>query len=98
MKAHAYVCRSDGGFLLSYCWKNKNKLSLTDDSGNLIWTVHLPDSRDKLYLIDEKTMFYIDDNGNIFLWVNLYNILINNNLLPPEILKKIIAELLEIRK
>ena len=58
---------SDGGFLLSYCWKNKNKLSLTDDSGNLIWTVHLPDSRDKLYLIDEKTMFYIDDKGNIFL-------------------------------
>ena len=58
---------SDDGFLLSYYWKNKNKLSLTDDSGNLIWTVHLPDSRDKLYLIDEKTMFYIDDNGNIFL-------------------------------
>ena len=67
MKAHAYVCRSDGGFLLSYYWKNKNKLSLIDDSGNLIWTVHLPDYRDKLYLIDEKTMFYIDDKGNIFL-------------------------------
>lgn len=58
---------SDGGFLLSYYWKNKNKLSLIDDSGNLIWTVYLPDSRDKLYLIDEKTMFYIDDDGNIFL-------------------------------
>ena len=47
------VHKSDGDFLLSYYWKKDRKLSLIDSTGSLIWTIHLPKSCEKVYLVNE---------------------------------------------
>lgn len=54
------VQTTDGGFLLSYYWKNDKKLSLIDSSGSIVWTLHLPKDYDKVYLVDENRMIFVD--------------------------------------
>ena len=58
-----------GDYILYYYFQSKSKLSLIDASGNLVWTIHLPDECKKLYLINEKTALFIDKNHRI---VNLF--------------------------
>lgn len=54
------VQTTDGGFLLSYYWKNDKKLSLIDSYGNIVWTIHLPKGYDKVYLVNENRMIFVD--------------------------------------
>ena len=54
------VQTTDGGFLLSYYWKKDKKLSLIDSSGSIVWTLHLPKDYDKVYLVDENRMIFVD--------------------------------------
>ena len=54
---------SDGDFLLFHYLQKKNKLSLIDNTGSLIWTLHLPDNYKKIYLVDEKMMLFIDEEN-----------------------------------
>lgn len=54
---------SDGDFLLFHFLQKRNKLSLIDNAGSLIWTLHLPDQFKKVYLVDERTVLYVDDDN-----------------------------------
>lgn len=54
---------SDGDFLLSHYLQSKNKLSLIDNTGSLVWTVHLPDNYNKVYLVDENMVLFINEEN-----------------------------------
>ena len=52
-----------GDYLLSHYLQKKNKLSLIDNTGSLVWTLHLPDQFKKVYLVDERTVLFVDDDN-----------------------------------
>ena len=53
---------SNGDFLLFHYLQKRSKLSLIDNTGSIIWTLHLPDNYKKVYLVDEKTVLFIDND------------------------------------
>lgn len=55
-----------GDYLLLYYLESKNKVSLVDATGSIVWTLHLPDNWSKSYLVDEKHLFFIDDDNRLF--------------------------------
>ena len=55
-----------GDYLLLYYLESKNKVSLVDTTGSIVWTLHLPDNWSKAYLVDEKHLFFIDDDNHLF--------------------------------
>ena len=56
---------AEGDFLLLHYLQKNNKLSLIDNAGSLVWTLHLPDNFRKVYLIDEKTVLLVDDDNSL---------------------------------
>jgi hypothetical protein len=52
-----------GDYLLLYYLQSKNKLSLIDNTGSFVWTLHLPDHCKKAYLVNEKTALFIGDDN-----------------------------------
>ena len=57
---------ADSEYLLLYYLESKNKASLVDTTGSIVWTLHLPDNWSKAYLVDEKHLFFIDDDNRLF--------------------------------
>ena len=55
-----------GDYLLLYYLESKNKVALVDTTGSIVWTLHLPDNWSKAYLVDEKHLFFIDDDNCLF--------------------------------
>lgn len=55
-----------GDYLLLYYLESKNKVSLVDTTGSIVWTLHLPDNWSKAYLVDEMHLFFIDDDNCLF--------------------------------
>ena len=55
-----------GDYLLLYYLESKNKVSLVDATGSIVWTLHLPDNWSKSYLVDEKHLLFIDDDNRLF--------------------------------
>ena len=55
-----------GDYLLLYYLHSKNKASFLDTTGSIVWTLHLPDNWSKSYLVDEKHLFFIDDDNRLF--------------------------------
>lgn len=55
-----------GDYLLLYYLESKNKVSLVDATGSIVWTLHLPDNWSKSYLVDEKHQLFIDDDNRLF--------------------------------
>ena len=55
-----------GDYLLLYYLESKNKVSLVDTTGSIVWTLHLPDNWSKAYLVDEMHLFFIDDDNLLF--------------------------------
>ena len=53
-------------YLLLYYLESKNKVSLVDTTGSIVWTLHLPDNWSKAYLVDEMHLFFIDDDNCLF--------------------------------
>ena len=51
-----------GDYLLLYYLESKNKVSLVDTTGSIVWTLHLPDNWSKAYLVDENNLLFIDKN------------------------------------
>ncbi len=57
---------ADNDYLLLYYLESKNKASLIDTTGSIVWTLHLHDNWSKAYLVDEKHLFFIDDDNRLF--------------------------------
>ena len=55
-----------GDYLLLYYLESRNNVSLVDTTGSIVWTLHLPDNWSKAYLVDEKHLFFIDDDNCLF--------------------------------
>lgn len=55
----------DSDFLLFHYLQKKNKLSLIDNTGSLVWTLHLPDNFKKVYLVDENMVLFIDNDNHL---------------------------------
>ena len=55
-----------GDYLLLYYLESKNKVSLVDRTGSIVWTLHLPDNWSKAYLVDENHLLFIDDDNRLF--------------------------------
>lgn len=50
-------------YLLLHYLQSKSKLSLVDNTGARIWTLHLPDDFKKVYLVDEETVLFVDEEN-----------------------------------
>ncbi len=55
-----------GDYLLLYYLESRNNVSLVDTTGSIVWTLHLPNNWSKAYLVDEKHLFFIDDDNCLF--------------------------------
>ena len=54
-----------GDYLLLYYLESKNKVSLVDATGSIVWTIHLPDNWSKAYLVDENGLLFIDGENHL---------------------------------
>lgn len=54
-----------GDYLLLYYLESKNKASLVDATGSIVWTIHLPDNWSKAYLVDENGLLFIDGENHL---------------------------------
>ena len=54
-----------GDYLLLYYLESKNKVSLVDATGSIVWTLHLPDNWSKAYLVDENGLLFIDGENHL---------------------------------